>query len=283
MKKSSINEIPKRLNYIYLLQEREFIKTSESVFKVGMTQQINHERFRQYPKGSVLLFQIKCKNCRISEKQILTAFKLNFIQRKDIGTEYFEGNEDLMMRIIYQTINSVEETVEETVEKTVEETVEETVEKPVEETVEKTVEKPVEETVEETVAVIQPNINLSKKSDICTFSCKKCDFNCNKQSNWNKHLLTVKHKLNDIGIIKNVEHHWSTYKCGCGKKYSFRQGLWKHKVLCKKNSQAIGDDPQSNDVLDLKLLVLEVVKTNSELQKQILHNDVKIQYYNNIS
>jgi len=99
------------LNYIYLLQEREFIKTSEPVFKVGRTQQINHERFRQYPKGSVLLFQMKCKNCHDSEKQILTAFKLKFIQRKDVGNEYFEGDESIMMDIIYQTIKSVDESV----------------------------------------------------------------------------------------------------------------------------------------------------------------------------
>lgn len=36
-------------NYIYLLQEREFIKTNENVYKVGMTKKENHKRFNQYP------------------------------------------------------------------------------------------------------------------------------------------------------------------------------------------------------------------------------------------
>ena len=42
-------------NYIYLLQEREFIKTKENVYKIGMTKKENHKRFNQYPKGSIFV------------------------------------------------------------------------------------------------------------------------------------------------------------------------------------------------------------------------------------
>lgn len=90
--------------YIYLLQEREFIKTKEHVYKVGMTKKENHERFKQYPKGSVLLFQIICNNCKNMEKLVLKKFKETFKQRKDIGNEYFEGEYKSMIDIIYLTI-----------------------------------------------------------------------------------------------------------------------------------------------------------------------------------
>jgi hypothetical protein len=90
--------------YIYLLQEREFIKTKEHVYKVGMTKKENHERFNQYPKGSVLLFQIICNNCKNMEKLVLKKFKETFKQRKDIGNEYFEGEYKVMIDIIYLTI-----------------------------------------------------------------------------------------------------------------------------------------------------------------------------------
>ena len=93
-------------NYIYLLQEREFLKTKENVFKVGMTTKQNHERFNQYPKGSILLFQMICENCKNMETQIITSFKEKFTQRKDIGTEYFEGNYKNMIDIIYSTIKN---------------------------------------------------------------------------------------------------------------------------------------------------------------------------------
>ena len=100
--------------YIYLLQEREFIKTKEHVYKVGMTKKENHERFNQYPKGSVLLFQMICNNCKNMEKLVLKKFKETFKQRKDIGNEYFEGEYKDMIDIIYLTIknnNSVEDDI----------------------------------------------------------------------------------------------------------------------------------------------------------------------------
>lgn len=56
-----------------------------------MTKKENHLRFNQYPKGSVLLFQIICNNCKNIEKQIIKLFKENFKYRRDVGNEYFEG------------------------------------------------------------------------------------------------------------------------------------------------------------------------------------------------
>jgi len=93
-------------HYIYLLQEREFIKTKENVYKVGRTEKENHSRFNQYPKGSVLLFQMSCNDCKSIERQIINLFKEKFIQRKDIGNEYFEGDFQLMIDIIYSTIRN---------------------------------------------------------------------------------------------------------------------------------------------------------------------------------
>ena len=41
--------------YIYLLQEREFLKTNEPIYKIGMTEQTNpFDRFNSYPNGSRL-------------------------------------------------------------------------------------------------------------------------------------------------------------------------------------------------------------------------------------
>lgn len=108
-------------NYIYLLQEREFIKTKENIYKIGMTQKENHKRFNQYPKGSILLFQIICNNCKNIEKFVIKKFKETFKQRKDIGNEYFEGDYKNMIDVIYLIIKNentdneclLEETLEE--------------------------------------------------------------------------------------------------------------------------------------------------------------------------
>jgi hypothetical protein len=92
--------------YIYLLQEREFTKTKENVFKVGKTTKLNHERFNQYPKGSVLLFQMICSNCSDMESKVIKVFKDKFKLRKDIGNEYFEGDSDEMMDVIYNILTA---------------------------------------------------------------------------------------------------------------------------------------------------------------------------------
>ena len=109
-------------NYIYLLQVREFIKSKENIYKVGMTKKENHERFNQYPKGSVLLFQMICNDCKNIERIVNKKFKETFKQRKDIGNEYYEGCYKNMIDVIYltikdeinihkETINDEEETI----------------------------------------------------------------------------------------------------------------------------------------------------------------------------
>jgi hypothetical protein len=92
--------------YIYLLQEREFIKTNENIYKIGKTTQQNNERFKQYPKGSILLLQSICSDCHLIEKELIKLFKENFKQRNDIGTEYFEGDLSNMIHTIIDLIKN---------------------------------------------------------------------------------------------------------------------------------------------------------------------------------
>ena len=82
-------EINKTANYIYLVQLREFINTK--IYKVGMTKKENYTRFNQYPKGSVLLFQMICNDCKNIEKQTIKLFKETFKHKRELGNEYFEG------------------------------------------------------------------------------------------------------------------------------------------------------------------------------------------------
>jgi hypothetical protein len=65
-------------NYIYLLQEREFLNTKQNIFKIGRTNQPNYERFKQYPKGSILLCQMMCCDSKKMEKIIIRYFDEHF-------------------------------------------------------------------------------------------------------------------------------------------------------------------------------------------------------------
>lgn len=91
-------------SYIYLLQEREFVRLNENVFKIGMTNQAGYGRFNNYTKGSILLFHIICNDCRIVERELISQFKLLYKQRKDIGNEYFEGDYRTMIDVMYSYV-----------------------------------------------------------------------------------------------------------------------------------------------------------------------------------
>lgn len=89
-------------NYIYLLQEREFVNSNQTIYKIGKSKQENNKRMNQYPKCSKLLFQIECNDCDLLETQLIAEFKNTYVQRADIGTEYFEGDKESMMNMIFE-------------------------------------------------------------------------------------------------------------------------------------------------------------------------------------
>lgn len=92
------------LNYIYLLQEREFVKCNENIYKVGKTKKDQFTRFNQYPNGSILLLQIKCNDCDCNEREIIKLFKSKYTHKKQIGHEYFEGDYEDMMKNIFNIV-----------------------------------------------------------------------------------------------------------------------------------------------------------------------------------
>jgi hypothetical protein len=133
------------------------------------------------------------------------------------------------------------------------------------------------------------------------FCCKLCDYNTSRSSQYERHLLTTKHinstKFNSLEQISSVE-----IKCNnCGKNYKDRSGLWKHKKICVKpenitldiniNSSEPTTDASHNVIQllidenkefknenkEFKNMIMELVKSNNELQKQMIDVCLKIQ------
>jgi hypothetical protein len=74
----------------------------------------------------------------------------------------------------------------------------------------------------------------------------------------------------DVFTPKNAASA-KNFICDCGKHYIHRQGLWKHKQLCKEpqNIEKTKDDSQS----ELKILtnfIMDVVKQNQEMTNKII-------------
>jgi hypothetical protein len=103
------------------------------------------------------------------------------------------------------------------------------------------------------------------------YLCNTCDFKCCKDSDWERHILSRKH-LKDDKMMTNDDNFTpknadlsKNYVCECGKYYSYRQGLWKHKQICSEIKQ---NYEQESGLKMLTNLVLDVVKQNKELVNQ---------------
>jgi len=70
------------------------------------------------------------------------------------------------------------------------------------------------------------------------FYCSVCDYTCSMLQHMKQHVLTGKHQRSLFGN-KNEKMETSdkinTHHCICGKVYSTRGGLWKHKRSCKNS------------------------------------------------
>lgn len=88
---------------VYLIIEREFVKSSENIFKLGKTRTMVH-RAKKYPNGSNILVVLPCADCDATEKKLLDVFRNTFHQRKDIGSEYFEGDPMSMIKTFMDTV-----------------------------------------------------------------------------------------------------------------------------------------------------------------------------------
>ena len=116
------------------------------------------------------------------------------------------------------------------------------------------------------------------------FHCETCDYRCSKKSDFDKHLSTDKHKCNINGIKCNTKLAEFELSCvNCNRKYKSRVGLWRHKKICILNNNSENVVIDSSETETLTLMVCELMKSNTELQKQMFEICNKIQPTTNIN
>jgi len=122
------------------------------------------------------------------------------------------------------------------------------------------------------------------------FECLKCDFKCFKNSDWERHILTLKHQneTNETKMKqKNAEKN-KHYKCSCGQFLNSRSTIWRHKKKCQNitistkeetlnnfdmsndaekshtTTKILNSNNQDNDIIKM------LIKDNSELKSMML-------------
>ena len=110
------------------------------------------------------------------------------------------------------------------------------------------------------------------------FCCEKCNFKTVRKSQFDRHLLTLKHK-NIEKYNKNTTNYnkKSSYICACGKEYNHRASLYNHKKLCNYGKELNSElkVPKSSGEYIIQLLnenndIKEnLLRENKELRSQI--------------
>ena len=62
------------------------------------------------------------------------------------------------------------------------------------------------------------------------YTCNSCIYACSKKSDWNRHISTHKHKINNNQ--QKINKKSTELICICGKQYKERSGIWRHKKKC---------------------------------------------------
>ena len=105
------------------------------------------------------------------------------------------------------------------------------------------------------------------------FHCIKCDFKCSKQSDFNRHCLTAKHKMETFGNRMETQKTPDSLQCDCGKMFSSKSGLWKHKKKCKNAENVLSSHiicesppPASN----MEMMFEKMCQQNMDLQSAMI-------------
>jgi hypothetical protein len=116
--------------------------------------------------------------------------------------------------------------------------------------------------------MVENGSNLVPKSSK-KFYCELCDYSSCKKSQYDRHLLTDKHKKRNNGsnMVVNgsnlVPKSSTGYECECGKIYKHNSGYYRHKKMCKNENKVC-----SLGATD-KELILMLIKDNSALKDML--------------
>ena len=112
------------------------------------------------------------------------------------------------------------------------------------------------------------------------FICKLCDYTTSNKKDYTKHETTIKHTFNINPNKSYLKNPIKIYYCVCGKEYKHTSTLSTHKKKCKimANNIIMNNNENNENIIihdtpnidKLTNLIMEVVKSNTDLQKQTL-------------
>ena len=126
------------------------------------------------------------------------------------------------------------------------------------------------------------------------YKCEYCDITTNNKKDYDKHLMTSKHKNKSVVntlLTKSPnisQTQQNDFICDlCGKNYKSRVGLWKHKKVCILDNKNQTTNEVNTNTCDNKIqptneitncvittdIVMELIKDNKEMKQIILEQN----------
>jgi hypothetical protein len=131
--------------------------------------------------------------------------------------------------------------------------------------------------------------NKKTPENAIEFICDGCSFKCYKSSDFNRHLLTAKHKRL-TNAKEKAPKNAVIFGCNCGKTYRHSSSLIKHNKICSLNANSItkGDKNDSNltnnNLLSLGSNIHLFISQNKEIMDAlILQNEELIKKNNELT
>jgi hypothetical protein len=113
--------------------------------------------------------------------------------------------------------------------------------------------------------------------------CELCNYETNHSGDFNKHLLTIKHRKNVNKIKMGTNNSSQKYECICGKKYKYSSGLSRHKKECEE----CGEQHETNQAIIRQMLEIQTSQNQyiierMDKQDELIQRSFERQIVNNI-
>jgi len=144
--------------------------------------------------------------------------------------------------------------------------------------------KPKEVVTKNIVKLHTETINTRKSSK--SLFCEKCNFECIKKSDWDRHIATDKHNRSIVTntIEPNIKQRTTVRRIEfickkCSKSYNARNSLWYHEQKCNYSKQKQTDENRSIDQTvrpDLYTIINVLISENQEIRNLVVtqHNTI---------
>lgn len=107
------------------------------------------------------------------------------------------------------------------------------------------------------------------------FECELCDYYTSRESQYQRHLKTDKHKNNEKSTFcqqmsTNFNGFGSKFVCDCGKSYKERSGLWRHKKICSNTKISTSIEEKAKSITDKDELIMFLIKECADYKNMLM-------------